>query len=102
MKKITVLLGIMAIAVLILIGCERNAMPLEPVTTSDNVPGHYSEYPTITIVDTYNNTYTYEYAQIWFENGLLNVAFPECSGGGCGVSTPIESVVTFYTSQVVK
>ncbi len=90
MKKLILILFL----ALILTGCD-NGIGTDSKSNKDNVP---SDYPTITIHDRNQNITTYEYSRIWYQDGLLNVDFPN----SCGVSTPIDDIIFFETSTIAK
>lgn len=94
MKKLLLIL----VLALFLAGCD-NGISTDSKSNKDNVPGNNSDYPHITVTDIYNNTLTYEYTMIWFDGELLNIQFPECSGG-CGVSIFMNQVTSFSTTQI--
>ena len=90
MKKIIAIIFIS----LIFIGCEIQSNPVE--TKADNSGQTTFVYPTITIIDKNGLSTTYSYQSIWYQDGTLNIDFP----GGCGISTPIEFINYFETSQI--
>ena len=95
MKNLLVLLVIAG--TLMFSSCDNNPVGIS-ASQKDNVSQSVRTLTVPTVcVTTQSESTIYEYDKIFSDGVMLNITFPDCNGGNCGISIELNSIIYYET-----